>query len=142
MRQGAARRAPSRIVRPSRRAAASHRGKCTMRIVFNGLKFAQRDSEFTASLFETDGTCFGYWSKKKNGALLMDMQRKPIAFVGCDHCDIERAYVVTAGTDGRTGRPFYMYGLSDADAARLGLAGLPGYDVRASARTLLREIGI
>lgn len=32
-------------------------------ITFNGLKFAKTEDEFINSLFESDGTCFGYYRK-------------------------------------------------------------------------------
>ena len=48
----------------------------------NGIKFAENDKEFTGSLFDPDGTCYGFCKVKKRSILFMDQQRKIFAFAG------------------------------------------------------------
>lgn len=50
-------------------------------LTFNGKKFARNDKEFIDSLFESDGTCVGYYKRTKNGVTLYDMQRNKIGVV-------------------------------------------------------------
>lgn len=50
-------------------------------LTINGKQYAASDKEFTASLFKPNGTAYGYYKARKNGVLLMDMQKEPFAFV-------------------------------------------------------------
>lgn len=52
-------------------------------LTINGVSFAKNDSEFTSSLFEKGGTCYGYYKKLKNRIHLMDMQHNIFAAVIC-----------------------------------------------------------
>jgi len=53
-------------------------------ITFNGFKFAKNETEFTSSLFEKDGTCFGFYKTRKNGIVLMDHQKTVRALIAFD----------------------------------------------------------
>jgi len=50
-------------------------------IIFNGNKFAKNDNEFTSSLFESGGTCVGFYKVTSRGIQLRDMQKNIIAFI-------------------------------------------------------------
>lgn len=53
-------------------------------ITFNGFKFAKNAKEFSSSLFEKNGTCFGFYRTRKNGIILMDHQKTIIALIAFD----------------------------------------------------------
>lgn len=104
-----------------------------------GRKYASDEAAFVGTLFETGGTAAGYFKAMKRGVLLMDMQRKPVAFVVVGK---DAPYIVTAGgiAGGKhEGRTFYMQGLSMLTERAL---GLPPGDYRAereeAARVLLQ----
>ena len=65
-------------------------------IIINGNKFAKNDKEFTSSLFEQGGTCFGYYKKTVNGIQLIDMQKNIIAFIANGIKRKEQPFIVSA----------------------------------------------
>ena len=50
-------------------------------ITLNGKKFAKNDKEFTASLFDSNGTCVGYYKRYARQIKLYNMQRVLIGVV-------------------------------------------------------------
>ena len=62
-------------------------------ITFNGFKFAKTEKEFSASLFATGSTCFGFYRERKNGIILMDHQKNVVAFIAFDR---SISFLVTA----------------------------------------------
>jgi len=66
-------------------------------IIINGLKFAKNNNEFVETLFQREGTASGFYKKKKNGILFLDMQNNPIFFLCCNNPSLP--FFVTCGTD-------------------------------------------
>lgn len=90
-------------------------------IIFNGLKFAKNDKEFTESLFvSSGGTCTGFYKRTKNGFKLYNQHKNPIAFIGNMP---QFKGIVTMGKR-EDGKEYYMHGLSSMDSARLMMQGL------------------
>lgn len=52
-------------------------------LTLNGKKFARNDSEFTDSLFQSGGTCVGFYKPRRNSIVLMNMQRERIGVINC-----------------------------------------------------------
>tara|TARA_R110000868_G_scaffold81375_1_gene230324 strand:- start:957 stop:1256 length:300 start_codon:yes stop_codon:yes gene_type:complete len=50
-------------------------------ITLNGNKFAANDTEFTNSLFDTDGTCVGFYKAYKNVINLLDMHKVKVGVI-------------------------------------------------------------
>jgi hypothetical protein len=50
-------------------------------ITLNGNKFAADDTEFTNSLFDTDGTCVGFYKAYKNVINLLDMHKVKVGVI-------------------------------------------------------------
>ena len=50
-------------------------------ITFNGVKFAKNEKELTDSLFQSGGTCAGFYKVTKKGVQLMDLSKALIAFI-------------------------------------------------------------
>jgi len=50
--------------------------------ILNGIKFAENDKEFTGSLFDPGGTCYGFCRVKKRSIIFMTHQKKIFAFAG------------------------------------------------------------
>lgn len=75
-------------------------------IMINNKKFAKNEKEFTDTLFQKDGTAFGYYKQYKNRIIFSDMQGKVFAALiknkhGC--------HFVNAGVyDGKTRYQFAM----------------------------------
>lgn len=91
-------------------------------LTINGKQYAANDKEFTASLFNANGTAYGFYKAKKNGVLLMDMQKTPFAFVVNNRHNEQ--FFVSCGT--REGRIFYLHSTTAKDEEILGLDKL-GY---------------
>lgn len=92
-------------------------------LTINGKQYAANDKEFTASLFNAGGTAYGYYKVKKNGILLMDMQKNPFAFV-VNNKHNEQFFV--SARKHEDGKIHYMYSTTAKDEAILGLDKL-GY---------------
>ena len=92
-------------------------------ITINGIKFAKNGKEFVNSLFESDGTCCGYYKRMERGVGLYDMQRNLRVFV-VDNKHNEQ-FFVTATMQGNR-RIRYMCSTSTQDDKWLGLDKL-GY---------------
>ena len=71
-------------------------------ITLNGKKFAESDSEFVDSLFDTDGTCVGYARKNKCSVTLMDMQKEKVGV-------INKHGVLGCATKQKDGKYWYSY---------------------------------
>ena len=77
-------------------------------LTINGKRYARTDAEFQASLFNSAGTCAGFYTVLKNAVLLEDMQRNVFA-----------AIVVNNGFSGIVsamrldGKIYYFYGCSE-----------------------------
>tara|TARA_R110000787_G_scaffold185911_1_gene297493 strand:+ start:621 stop:920 length:300 start_codon:yes stop_codon:yes gene_type:complete len=50
-------------------------------ITLNGNKFAANDTEFTNSLFDTDGSCVGFYKAYKHTINLLDMQKVKVGVI-------------------------------------------------------------
>ena len=91
-------------------------------IVFNGVKFASNEKEFVNSLFDSDGTCYGYYKKLKKGIRLLDHNKNIFAFI-VDNGYNER-FIVNATKTDKSIR--YMFSTCDNTDKILGLDKL-GY---------------
>jgi len=89
-------------------------------ITINGKKYAKNDNEFTNSIFDPSGTCSGYYRRRKDGVLLMDMQKVPFGFIKVESACV--VYAVSAYQ--HNGKTRYMFGLTSCDSERLGLNNL------------------
>lgn len=87
-------------------------------ININGKKYAKNDSEFTSTLFDNDGTASGYYKKRSNGVLLMDIQKRPFAFVVVNKYGDEPFLVSCSQTEEGIR---YMFGLSSLDEKMLSM---------------------
>lgn len=92
-------------------------------INFNGVKFAKNDKEFTSSLFETGGTCVGFYKATERGVQLMDSHKSIIAFI-VNNGYGERFIVSATRID--NGRIRYMFSTCHRVDRLLSLEGL-GY---------------
>lgn len=95
-------------------------------ITFNGKKFAKTDKEFAASLFDKDGTAYGYYKATKAGVLLMNAQRVPVAFLRKDN---GYNFIVTASA-GDSGKVRYMFSTTEGTEKALGIVGYSRRAVR------------
>lgn len=50
-------------------------------IILNSKKFAEKESEFTDSLFQSGGTCVGYAKRNKASITLLDHQKNKIGVI-------------------------------------------------------------
>ncbi len=50
-------------------------------IILNDKKFALNDNEFINSLFQTGGTCTGYYKVNKRSIMLLNIQREKIGII-------------------------------------------------------------
>lgn len=92
-------------------------------LTINGKQYAANDKEFTASLFNSGGTAYGFYKKRANGVLLMDMQKNPFAFV-VNNRHNEQFFVSCLRLE--TGRIAYMHSTTAQAEEILGLDKL-GY---------------
>ena len=105
-------------------------------LVFNGLKYARNETEFTNSLFESNGTCNGFYKVVKNGIRLMDMQGELRAFI----CKNDGGFVVSAvRVPSMNNRIRYMFSTTDHDEAWLGISGMGLRDQHEQCKKVLRE---
>jgi len=88
-------------------------------LIFNGKIYAKNNKEFTESLFNTSGTCNGFYKRIRSGVQLFNIQHELTAFI-VNRSDKDR-FIVSAGTD--NGKPRYMFGLSTAAEKWLGIDG-------------------
>lgn len=72
-------------------------------LILNGKKFARNVDEFTATLFQNDGTAVGFYKPLKRKIELFDMQRNLIGVIS------EQGVLATA-TPLPTGKVWYSYG--------------------------------
>lgn len=102
-------------------------------IEFNGRTFAKNDAEFVASLFNSGGTCSGFYKRRKDGIALYDMQNNPRVFLVSNKFGERFSVSMTRNSAGKL---FYMHGLSESDALFVGTDTL-GY---AEEKTLLNAL--
>ena len=88
-------------------------------ITFNGFKFAKTEKEFSASLFDTGSTCFGFYRGRKNGIILMDHQKNVVAFIAFDG---SISFLVTAWKNEK-GQISCMYSATDETEKMFNLRG-------------------
>ena len=50
-------------------------------LILNNKKFARNDKEFTSSLFESGGTCVGYYKPNKTSITIYNMQKEKIGVI-------------------------------------------------------------
>lgn len=91
-------------------------------LVFNGMKYAKNDKEFTESLFQSGGTCNGFYKKMRNGIRLLDMQGNIRAFIVNNKYNEQ--FVVSASQTDNGIR--YMFSTTTQDEKWLGIDKL-GY---------------
>ena len=109
-------------------------------ITINGKKYAKNDSEFADTLFTQGGTAVGYYKKRKNGVLLLDMQKRPFAFVVVNKYGDEPFIVSCSQTDEGIR---YMYSTTLADEITLGMPQPCDYRAtRALAYQIARDGGV
>lgn len=93
----------------------------------NGRKFARTEKEFTASLFDSTGTCTGYYKVLKGRIILSDGQKTPrVAIVNTD-----RVFAVTCHKLDN-GNLRYMFALTGKDRQWLGFDDLTIQDANAA----------
>lgn len=90
-------------------------------LVINGHKFAKNAAEFNSTLFQKDGTAYGFYKIKRRGKAtcidLMNMQGELFAAIIKDpsgYCSIVNARRVD-------GRGFYQFGASETNEKLLGV---------------------
>ena len=88
-------------------------------ITFNGFKFAKTEKEFSASLFDTGSTCFGFYRERKNGIILMDHQKTVVALIAFDG---SISFLVTAWKNDK-GQISCMYSATDETEKMFNLQG-------------------
>lgn len=84
-------------------------------------KFARNGAALVSTLFESSGTASGLFRIRKNGVLFMLPDGTPFAFLVANAGQSQFFVSASKQSDGRTR---YSFGLSDADAVRLGISGL------------------
>ena len=82
---------------------AGNRKGVNKMIILNGKKFAKNDKEFTNSLFETGGTCDGYYKVTKNKIFILDVNKKIVGV-------ITKNKVMAKATKLENGKYWYSYG--------------------------------
>jgi hypothetical protein len=106
-------------------------------ITFNGNKFAKTESEFTNSLFESDGTCLGYYRKVNGGIKLLDHNKELFAFiVGRKY----ESFIVSATQKKGEQRPRYMFSTSSIDDTKLGLDKLEYSEIISACKHALKQV--
>jgi len=83
-------------------------------ITLNGRKFAANDKEFISSLFETGGTCVGYYKRNKCSVVLSDHNHKRIGIInkyGVLACATELSEITKDAKD----KGKYWYSYADID---------------------------
>lgn len=71
-------------------------------IILNGKKFARTEKEFINSLFETDGTCVGFYRPNKSSITLMNHRKEKVGV-------INKHKVLCCATLLDNGKYFYSY---------------------------------
>ena len=107
-------------------------------ITINGKLYAANDKEFISTLFQTGGTAYGYYKVKKNGILLMDMQKIPFAFV-VNNKHGEQFFVSCIKQE--DGRIRYFYSTTGRDETILGLDKLGYMAGLELARNVINQAG-
>jgi len=83
--------------------------------------YAKNSNEMMESLFTGPTTPNGFYKKRENGWLLLDMQERPIAFVVANP---KQGYFAVTAWRAENGRVRYMSALDSITHARIGLEGL------------------
>ena len=71
-------------------------------LILNGKKFAANEKEFTESLFQSGGTCVGFYRLNKVSVTLFNMQKERIGV-------INKHGVLCCATKQQDGRYWYSY---------------------------------
>ena len=79
-------------------------------ITFSNKTYAKNDKEMVNSLFTSGGTCAGFYKKRKNGFLILDLQKKPFAFIVSNP---SQGYFVVNATKTDDGKLFFNYSTSE-----------------------------
>ena len=114
--------------------ATNNHGAHTM-LTFANKHYAKNDKEMIESLFTPRGTCSGFYKKRKNGWLLMNLQKEPIAFVVSNA--IQGHFVVTASI--QLGNLRFMHSTCSITEKLLGIDGM-SYAATIEACRQCREI--
>ena len=85
-------------------------------LIINGHKFAKNNRNFVQTLFEKDGTAYGYYKRKKGVILFQTMQMEVFAALVCNG-DFNGFVNATE----RNGKVFYQFGISDKGAELFGI---------------------
>lgn len=94
-------------------------------LTINGKKYAKNEKEFINSLFESGGTCYGYYKQVKSGVKLLDHNKNIFAFIVNNRYN-EQFFVSAHVLNGKT---YYMNSTTSVDDKILGLDIL-GYSAK------------
>jgi hypothetical protein len=83
--------------------------------------YAKNSTEMMESLFTGPTTPSGFYKKRANGWLLLDLQERPIAFVVANQ---KQGYFAVTAWRTEDGQVRYMNALDSITHARLGLEGI------------------
>jgi len=86
-------------------------------LLINNIKFARNDIEFTQTLFQSKGTCLGFYKKVKAGYKLFDHNNNLFAFIHLKNKMIVSAYQKETKT-------IYSQSLSDTSRSILGIKNM------------------
>ena len=89
-------------------------------LIINGLKYAKTDKEFTESLFQSDGTCSGFYkfSEAKGQIRLYDQHKKIFSLLICNW---KQGIFAVSATINEDGKEYYFYGITDKTKIKLGM---------------------
>lgn len=87
-----------------------------MTITINGKKYAKNNNNFVETLFEKDGTAFGYYKKHKNSVLFYTMQMELFAA-----CIITPKFKGFVNARELNGKEFFQHSYSETVKKILGI---------------------
>lgn len=105
-------------------------------ILFNGRKFARTESQFTESLFQSGGTCLGYYREVKGGIKLLDHNKDLFAFIVNKPFE---TFIVSA-TQKKGERARYMFSTSTDTDRILGIDKLKYSEVIKTCKDTIKSL--
>ena len=103
-------------------------------LTFANKQYAKNDKEMVESLFTPGGTCVGFYKKRKNGWLLLNLQKEPLAFVVANP---KQGYFVVTAFE-HVGKVRFMHSTCSITETLLGIDGM-GYAATIEACRQCRE---